>query len=215
MARRDSRPHDVIRTAFYSLWGVLTLVLIFTVAFLVIRLTQTSEQVAMVSGAARTPGAAGDASGAVSGRPVTLYFASAGAIRLVPEERTLPLTENTVENCRIAFAALAAGPHGGTAAPVLPTTASARAFYLLTSGELVVDLARDVESPETRSASAEWLLVQAIVHTLTQPTIQASNDRPVSTVRLLFEGSPMTDTFPSHIALQDAVRPDSSLLGGE
>lgn len=214
MARRDFRPHDVIRTAFYSLWGVLTLVLIFTVAFLVIRLTQTSEQVAMVTDAARAPRSVGNNADALSGRPVTLYFASPDALRLVPEQRTLPLTENTVENCRIAFAALAAGPQG-TAVPVMPTTGAARAFYLLTSGELVIDLARDVESPETRSASAEWLLVQAIVHTLTQPALQASNDRPVSTVRLLFEGSPMADTFPTHIALQDAVRPDPSLLGGE
>lgn len=214
---QNPRLHEVLRTAFVSIWGVLTLVLLFTVVFLVFQLSETKEQIDLGTGSRATvvsvPGEA-----AVTGRPVTLYFADAERIGLAMESRPLPLTESTVENCRAAFVALAEGPRAG-AVPVMPAGARARAMYLLDSGELVVDLSREVESPQTRSASAEWLLVQSIVHTLAQPALQGQSGqdraRPVTSVRLLFEGSPLAESFPSHIALTQSLRPDPALLGGE
>ncbi len=208
----NSNAKDVMRTAFISLWGVLTLVLLFTVGFLVYQLVQTSEGT-VVSGVPRVPVGTTTGEQAVQGRPVALYFADAARIRLVPEDRALTLTESTVDNCRAAFVALAEGPRSGSV-PVMPVAAKTRAMYLLPSGELIVDLSREVESPLTRSASAEWLMIQAIVHTLAQPALQGANDRPVSTVRLLYEGSPMSEGFPSHVALTEPLRPDRSLLGG-
>jgi hypothetical protein len=213
MARRARDARDVMRTAFYSLWGVLTLVLLFTVGFLVFQLAQSADDVS-VADFSRVTTTAGSAGQAVTGRPVLLYFADPARIRLAPEDRSLALSASTVENCRAAFVALAEGPRGA-AAPVMPQTAKTRAMYLLPSGELIVDLSREVESPLTRSASAEWLLVQSIVHTLAQPALQGANDRPVATVRLLYEGSPMAEGFPSHIALTEPLRPDPALLGGE
>jgi hypothetical protein len=87
-------------------------------------------------------------------------------------------------------------------------------MYLLSTGELVVDLTRDVENPAIRSASAEWLLIQSVVHTLAQPALQGTNDRPVVTVLLLYEGSPTSEGFPSHIVLGEPMRPDALLVDG-
>lgn len=215
---RNSRVHDVVRTAFVSLWGVLTLVLLFTVVFLVFQLSETKDQVEL-SSAPRASRNVESGETAVQGRPVALYFADPLRIQLAREERALPLTESTVANCRAAFVALAEGPRAGGVA-VMPPAAKVRAMYLLASGELVVDLSREVESPLTRSASAEWLMVQAIVHTLAQPALQGADAsgnkaRPVTSVRLLYEGSPMSEGFPSHIALSESLRPDPALLGGE
>jgi spore germination protein GerM len=210
---RNSNANDVLRTAFISLWGVLTLVLFFTVGFLVYQLARSDSQT-VASGIPRMPIGSGAAEQAVQGRPVTLYFADNASVRLTPADRSLVLTESTIDNCRAAFIALAEGPRSNLV-PVMPQAAKSRAMYLLSSGELVVDLSREVESPFTRSASAEWLMIQSIVHTLAQPALQGANDRPVATVRLLYEGSPMAEGFPSHIALTEPLRPDRSLLGGE
>ena len=131
MARHESRLHDVMRTAFYSLWGVLTLILLFTVGFLVVQLTQNNQRAEMTqtAGVSVTVGGA-NALASADGSVVTLYFAAPSAVRLVPEDRALPLTESTVENCRIAFAALVEGPRSD-ASPVMPVAASTRALYLL------------------------------------------------------------------------------------
>jgi hypothetical protein len=214
MAPREAKAHDVLRNAFYSLWGVLTLVLFFTVGFLVMQLSRVNEDAEMRDAVTKGPFPVASDAAPETGQTVTLYFADPTAIRLLPEQRPIPLTDSTVENCRKAFTSLAEGPRT-TAAPVLPPTASLRALYLLPTGELVVDLARDVESPQTQSVGAEWLLVQAIAHTLTQPAIQGPQDRPVTSLRLLFEGSPVADTFPSHISLRDELRPDPRMLAGE
>ncbi len=212
MARRPAAPKDVMRAAFYSLWGVLTLVLLFAVSFMFVRLSQTSgsnEPTARPSQG--TLDLRDDASKA--DRPlVRLYFAHPAQIRLVAEDRALALTMETRENCRAAILALIEGPSAG-ASPVLPAVTRLRAIYLLDSGELIVDFTRDIDAPALHSAGAEWLLAQALVHTLTQPGLQAATDRPVTSVRVLYEGSPADKGFPAHISLAAAVRPDPRLLG--
>jgi len=214
MARRgQAAPHDVMRAAFYSLWGVLTIVLIFAVIFMFVRLGQQADELDTAAAAVRATGTVRDDT-PVSDRPVVrLYFAHPSELRLVPEDRPLALTGSTLENCRLAIEALIAGPAAG-AGPALPPAARVRALYLLDSGELVLDFTRDVDAPAIHSAGAEWLLIQALAHTLTQAGLQGANDRPVATVRLLYEGSPTEDSFPAHIQLAGPVRPDPRLVGG-
>lgn len=213
MAQSNSKPHDVVRAAFFSLWGVLTLVLLFTVGFLVLQLVQQNERQSVEKDVALAPVSYDGGPVAETGRSISLYFAEGNLIRLTREDRAVALTESTIENCKAAFAALAEGPRANGVA-VMPAAAKARAMYLLPSGELVVDLSREVESPAIRSASSEWLLAQAIAHTLTQSALRGPQDRPVTSVRLLYEGSPMSEGFPAHVLLAEPLRPDPLLVGG-
>jgi hypothetical protein len=201
-----------MRAAFYSLWGVLTLVLVFAVAYMFVRLSQSHDQSG--SGGALGEGAAAPRDNSeVGDRPMTrLYFADPMLLRLVAEDRPLPHGAETLENCRAAINALIEGPTAG-ASPVLPASAHVRALYLLDSGELIVDFTRDIDSPALHSAGAEWLAAQALANTLTQPGIRGATDRPVSSVRLLYEGSPAEESFPGHISLPGPLRPDARLVG--
>ena len=211
MPRRATEPRDVMRAAFYALWGVLTLVLLFTAAYLFVRLSQTDRDLG--AGAAQGAVVARGDDGIKTDRPlVRLYFAHPSQLRLVAEDRPVALSGETRENCRAAILALLQGPAAG-AAPILPPAARMRALYLLDTGELVVDFSRDIDAPALHSAGAEWLAAQALAHTLTQPGLQGASDRPVTSVRLLYEGSPAEEGFPAHILLAGPVRPDPRLLG--
>lgn len=213
MARRNStEPRDVVRAAFYSLWGVLTLVLLFGMVYLYIRLGQQENEMDVTAAAARATASSPEET-PVGNRPtVRLYFANPSALRLAPEDHAVALTDSTLQNCRAAINALIAGPTEG-AAPTLPSSAHIRALYLLDSGELVVDFARDIDVPALHSAGAEWLMIQSLACTLTQPGLRGANDRQVSSVRFLFEGSQSGESFPSHIELAGPVRPDPALAG--
>jgi len=191
---------------------VLTLVLLFGVVFLFIRLGQRESDLDAVASATQAPGAVRDEAPVASQPLVRLYFAHPTELRLAPEDRPLSIGDATLENCRAAIQALIAGPSAG-AGPTLPPGAHLRAIYLLDSGELVVDFARDLDAPMLHSAGAEWLLIQSLAHTLTQPGLQGPNDRAVTTLRLLYEGSPAEESFPSHILLAGPLRPDPRLSG--
>ncbi len=202
-----------MRAAFYSLWGVLTLVLLFGVVYLFVRLAQRERDLEAAAGATHSSTTVRDDAPAPDHPLARLYFAHPTELRLVAEDRPLAMTDATLENCRAAIRALIDGPAGG-AGPSLPAGAHIRALYLLDSGELVVDFARDINTPALHSAGAEWLMVQSLAHTLIQPGLQGANDRPVVSVRLLYEGSPAEDGFPDHILLAGPVRPDPRILGG-
>ncbi len=214
MARsRQARPKDVMRAAFYSMWGVLTLVLLFGVVYLFVRLGQRERDLEVAASSGHTVGSIRE-DVPLANRPlVRLYFAHPAELRLMAEDRPLALTDATLENCRVAIRALIEGPSEG-AAPALPPGTHFRAMYHLDSGELVVDFARDVDAPALHSASAEWLMIQSLAHTLTHSELQGANDRPVTSVRLLYEGSPAEEGFPGHIHLAGPVRPDPRIIGG-
>lgn len=211
MAQRRHNSRDVLRTAFYSLWGVLTLVLLFTVGFLVMELVQRDQELEATAQVPTGPYPSQSTADAGTGQGVQLFFASPTGVFLLAERRNLPLTDRTSENCRRALEALAEGPREG-GAPVLAPTTTVRAVYLLQNRELVVDFARDVETDGLNSASAEWLMAQAVVHTLTQPALRGTQDAYVERVRFLFEGSPADEGFPKHITLLDPLRPDPKIL---
>lgn len=199
---------EVFRSGLLAMWGLGTLVLLFSVILLVYEL---SRQEATPYGTAspqtngRAPSLGETDSNAM--REVQLYFASPEGAALVAEPRRIEMGERVVENCRKILIALIEGPRD-LLAPVVSPSTSVRGIYLLPDGELVVDFSRELETGHIRSATAELLLVHSIVTTLTQPVVTSRGGDRVSSVRFLFAGSPPTGVFPSHIDLSDPVTPD-------
>lgn len=203
----------ILKSLILSLWGLLTLVLLFSVFLLVNEMMKSGRNplagirnIPEVTAQESMPRPAGDGLGT---REITLYFASSDAWVLVPQRFNIEYTDSTIENCRAALNALIAGPRD-VLSPVLPPSLKVRALYLLKEGELVVDLSREIIVTHTRfkSASLEALMAFGIVNTLTQSALQVSPDPPIRQVRFLFEGAPPPDSFPGHIDLSDPIRPD-------
>ena len=135
----NQRRQELLRTLFLALWGMITLILLFTVGFLVILTAQKREELRALEAIPEGPFPLGiDAQGARSTREVKLFFAATDKTALRPETRRIEFTDRTVANCREALEALIEGPRERLG-EVLPPTAKIRGIYLLDNGELVVD----------------------------------------------------------------------------
>lgn len=208
----DQKRKDLFRGFFLAVWGMTTLVLLFTIGFLVIVMAQQQEELAALEAVPEGPFPIGLGSqDARSTRDVKIYFAATEKTALRPETRRIEFTDRTVENCRRVVEALIEGPRERLG-EVLPPTVKIRAIYLLDSGELVVDFSRDLESDQIKSATAELLMVQAVVTSLCQVSLRGEDQRAVLSVRFLFEGSPAQNTFPVHLDLSAPIRPDNRIL---
>jgi hypothetical protein len=208
---------DIVRGFLLSVWGLITLVLLFLVLLLGNEMLKngqdplgslrTPEQAAAPAPQAARPAVA------LGQREVQLFFADANASYLQPQSVAIDFTDSTVENCRNALKALILGPRNG-GAPVIAPSVQVRALYLLDDGELVVDLSREFISEHARikSASLESLLVQGVVNTMAQGALQTKGEAAVRRVRFLVEGSTPTEGFPAHIDLSEAIEPDSLWL---
>lgn len=208
----DRRRQEVLRTLFLVLWGMATLVLLFVVGFLVIVMAQRQEELRALEAAPEGPFPVGmGAQGAHSTRDVRLFFAATDKTALRPETRRIEFSDRTAANCRAALEALIEGPRERLG-EVLPPTAKVRGIYLLDNGELVVDFSRDLEADQLKSLTAELLMVQAVVTSLCQVSLQGEGQRAVLSVRFLFEGSPAQDSFPVHLDLSAPIGPDRGIL---
>lgn len=210
------------RTRFFKrallvLWAMATLILIFSLVLIVQDLMKQGYNPMPAppkpSGETQTPP---PPSSSVN-RNVPLYFADANALGLVREIRELRLGPFTQENCRTVIEALIEGPRSTELVRVLPRTAKIRNVFLLDNGELVIDFSREIQTDTSRpkSANAESLMVFSIASTLCQPSVQGEKDKPVRTIRLLFEGSPFPATFPEHLDFSQSFAPDPSWLIAE
>lgn len=211
---------DIVRNFALSLWGLLTLVLVFIVLLLANEMMKNGqdpleslrpapESVAPRQQQARPATALGM-------KEVQLFFADAQASYLAPQTAAIEFTDSTVENCRNALKALILGPKQG-GQRVLSPNVQVRALYILESDEAVVDFSREflTEQALQKSASLESLMVQGVVATLTQGPLQTKGDPAVRRVRFLVEGASPPDTFPAHIDLNDAIEPDALWLAPE
>jgi len=211
---------DIVRNFALSVWGLVTLVLFFVVGLLVNEMIQSGqdpldslrsvspEEPSEQRTAARPTTALGE-------REIQLYFADEEGRHLQPVVVTMEYRDSTIENCKMALELLAKGPSGGAGVPVLPPGVRARAMYLLNNGELVIDFSRELmtELSRRKSASIEALMVQGVLHTLTQRALQTRGESAVRRIRFLIEGSTPPDNFPAHLDLSDAQEPDSSWIG--
>lgn len=203
----------IFRRVMLSLWAMATLVLVFVLGLLVREMVRAGEDPLallhrpaenQVARSAPHPPAA-----PLGTREITLYFAAADGVSLVPEKRRIEIVSSAVENCRSALRELIAGP-SRLHFPVLAATTEVRALYLLEDGELVIDFSSDLqaESAGLRGAALETLMVYAVVNTLTQPELRGEHAQGVRRVRFLIEGSPPQETFPAHLDLTAPIGPD-------
>jgi hypothetical protein len=217
----DHLRRDLLGRVALALWGVVTLVLLFSVVLLVNHLIQQGDDPLSTLRTATgetppPPPAASGASVATLGpRELPLYFAAPDGSSLVAARGTIEFTESTIENCRHALQALAAGPGEGYA-PVLPPATTVRALYLIEGGELVVDFSRELLTAhaQMKSAGLEALLVYSVVQTLTQPALLTEGAAPIQRVRFLVEGAAPPESFPAHFDLSLPVAPDRRWVAG-
>ena len=206
---KATKPKNIVRTALLSIWGMITLVLVFTVSLLMYEMYQQGQSplgIALGSDPALQTTATTTLE-IQNTHDIEIYFASRSTSVLLTEAHRLNLTGSTVENCRAAMSFLIDGPNLPTLAPIVSNKTKIRGMYLLENGELVVDFSRDLEAGHIKSASAELLMVQGIANTLSQPNLKGANDLSVKSIRFLFEGSPYQQSFPAHIDLSEPIRP--------
>lgn len=202
---------DLVRTVIIALWGMVTLLLLFTVGFLLVEMTQRERNGTLLGSVQDGPFPASEDFDGRNTRGIRLYFAHREKTALVSETRRIAFGDRTVDNCRTVLEALIEGPRE-LMGPVLPPLTTIRAIYLLGTGELVVDFSRDLEAGQIKSATAELLMAQAVASSLCQESLRGKDGQAVLSVRFLFEGSPAQETFPVHIDLSGPVIPDPRLI---
>ena len=208
----EATPKNIARAALLATWGMVTLVLVCVVGMLMYKMYQQDQAPVSFSETSVTVSSTATSTPQTSTTltEVALYFASSTETSLVTQSQRLALGRNTVENCRTALDALIAGPTSSTLSPILAPKTKIRAMYLRDNNELVIDFSRELEAGHVHSASADMLLVEGVAKTLTQSALHAENDRRVSSIRFLFEGSPYQGTFPAHYDLSVPVSLASS-----
>ncbi|HJP36533.1 MAG TPA: GerMN domain-containing protein [Gammaproteobacteria bacterium] len=207
----EATPANVVKTALFALWGMATLVLLFSVALLVYEMIQKGRnplEFTILQEAQRVniPEVV-DVEGQET-RGIQVYFGDVSGSTLVGETRRVKYNpEHTLENCRTALEALIGGPETPEAVRTLSPGTKIRGIYLLEYGELAVDFSRDLEAGHIPGVSSEMLMVKSIVTTLTQSAIRGRDAAAVRKIRFLFEGSPPGESFPVHIDLSEPVLP--------
>lgn len=212
----EATPKNIVRVALLSIWGMVTLVLVFVVCLLLYNGYQQDQDPLNFAEdvSSTTSRATVDPTLPVKTEEVALYFSSTTTTSLVPQLLNIELTNSTVENCRQALLSLIAGPTRSDLSPTLPPKTKIRAMYLRDNNELVIDFSRELEVGHLNSATADLLLVDSISKTLIQSVLNAQNDRTVQSIRFLFEGSPYQGTFPSHYDLSHPITLSSSSIAG-
>lgn len=205
----DAERQDIARKFLLSLWGMATLILLFSVIFLAYEMA-TGDSVAIPFASERFASTTGADAGLAKSKRVRLYFANPQQLSLVPEYRDIGIGDHTVENCRLVLQELIVGPREALG-PVLSPSTRIRGMYLLENGELIVDFSRDLEAGLVASATSELLMIQGVTSSLTQVEIKGEDGPPVKRIRFLFEGSPPQNTFPVHLELEEAIAPDRNL----
>lgn len=138
-------------------------------------------------------------------RTIALYFESPD-LRLVAEQRTLPLPENEAAAAPIVVREVLKGSANASIPKLWPADIVARGTYLLPDGTAVVDLggATLVNGWGTGTHN-EMMAAYSLVQTLT------SNFTQIKRVRLLINGQ-QADTLAGHIDLRKPLRPLPNLL---
>ncbi len=135
----------------------------------------------------------------------TLFFASEDGLRLVPEERDVPLAEGVIAQARsIIEAQLSAEP----AAPLvsaIPKGATLRGIFISQRNEAFVDLDPVIRTAHPGGSHQELMTVYTIVHALLTnlPTLQE--------VQILIDGRE-ADTLAGHVDLRRPLRKNEGLM---
>jgi len=200
--------NDLTRSAIFGVWGLFTLVLLFSVVLLIREMVQQGQDpLAAIDFKDRsfTAADAPTASAPKETREVDLFFGGTTPYLLVGEPRRIEGSPDTAWNCRAAIEALISGSDQGLTQVLSPNVA-VRGVFLRDNGELVVDFDRALETDTPRSVAGEWILRESLIRTLSQPSLMGRDGDVVLSIRVLMEGAPLSESFPAHISLSDAFR---------
>ncbi len=193
--------------AMMAVMAIVTVILLFTVILLYDQMVQSGQRPLEFDAKEQTTAPAREEKDTSQQADIVLYFANDQGAQLAAEKRRIPVTNDTLENCRAALDELIAGPQQAPA-PVLSPSTLVRGVYLLDTGELVVDFSLvELRAQFPDSCATEALMIYAVANTLTQEALRVEGDPQILRVRFLFEGSPQ-EAFPVHLDVSEPVLPD-------
>jgi spore germination protein GerM len=131
-------------------------------------------------------------------RTVTLYYGSADGSSLVPEVRTLPSHESTLDNLRNLVEALVAGPRQG-GVRTIPASVRLRGVFIHDK-TAVIDFSSELVDDFNGGSTTEYMLISSLVQTI------CGNLPQVEAVRILVEGDEV-ETIGGHISASGPLRP--------
>lgn len=212
------------RAAFYrrtmiSIWGILTLVLIFCVVMLVNELAARKSTIPEAPGVTAVTSTPEPERGPADLKEIGLYFADSEGLLLTEERQRFDVSTGQVGTVRAIVERLIAGPESPSLTPILPKETVLRGAYILENAdrngaELVLDFSRELEQGLPASASAEGLMAYGLVQTLCQPGLAQRGQPAITRIRFLFEGT-APDRFPRHIDLSDPLTPNPGWVAGQ
>ena len=201
------------RKAGLAAWAMFTLILLFCVLLLANELMKSGKNPLDISEIEKAASVETQGPATSSKLQLTsIFVVSADGSKLVPEQRSIPFGEFSVDNCRAALDELKKPTQGGSTFSVLPQSAEYNALYLLPGGELVIDFASSLQVGVAKSAGAECLMVYGVVNTLTQDSLNGARGEDVRSVRFLIDGAAPRDTFPAHLDLSRPIAPDAQWI---
>jgi spore germination protein GerM len=132
-------------------------------------------------------------------RSVTLFFAAPSGDSLIAEPRQILETERVTETVAALITELGRGPTDPKSLPVFPRKVAVRHVFLDEAGEVYVDFSPEFVRGFAGGSSSEYLLLTALVRTLSW------NLPTVSAVTLTVEGRPLA-SLGGHFALEGPLR---------
>jgi len=136
---------------------------------------------------------------------VSLYFASADGLFLVPEARAVLKPASLDDQLTETLRELVRGPSAAGIAKVLPPETTVRQVFLSDNGTAYVNFGPEIVASHPGGAGAEMLSVYAVVNTL------ADNFTEVRSVSILVEGQERR-TLAGHIDITRPLIPRADLV---
>ncbi len=135
---------------------------------------------------------------------VRLYFEAPEQSGLLPEERSVPFSDDLSRQLRMVVEELARGSTTGLL-PTLPGGTKVLEVFVTARGIAYVDLSKEVVELAEGGSKGELLTVYSIVNSLT------TNFPAVKRVQILVEDKPV-DTLAGHVDLSRPLLPDLTFV---
>jgi germination protein M len=135
---------------------------------------------------------------------VRLYFVAPEQAGLLPEERSVPFSDDLSRQLRMVVEELVRGSTTGLL-PTLPPSTKVLEVFVTARGIAYLDLSKDVVEAAEGGSKSELLTVYSIVNSLT------ANFPAVKRVQILVEDKPVA-TLSGHIDLSRPLLPDLTFV---
>jgi spore germination protein GerM len=135
---------------------------------------------------------------------VRLYFVAPEQPGLLPEERSVPFSDDLSRQLRTVVEELVRGSTTGLL-PTLPSATKVLEVFVTARGIAYLDLSKEAVELEDRGSKSELLTVYSVVNSLT------ANFPAVKRVQILVEDKPV-ETLAGHIDLTRPLLPDLTFV---